>query len=217
MRLQGDAGVEGGGVELPVPEQHLDDPDVGVVLQQVRGEAVAQRMHRDALVELGGLCGGVTGAVELARGDRLGGLLAGKEPAARPRHPPPLPQEVEQVGREHREAVLAPLALLDPDQHAGAVDVGDLEVGDLGDAQAAAVSDAEGGTVLQARRVREQERDLLGAEHDRQPLGRGDPGQAVAEPGPAERHMEEEPQGRAGKVHLGRACAERGHVELIAA
>src|SRR5215211_1135033 len=116
--LQGDAGVEGGAVELPVPEQDLDDPDVGVALQEMRREAVAERVHRNALVELGGLCGGVTGPVELAGGDRLGGLLAGEEPAARPLYEPPLPQEVEKVGREHREAVLAALALLDPDQHA---------------------------------------------------------------------------------------------------
>ena len=54
-RLQGNAGVEGCGVELPVPEQHLDDPDVGVALQEMRREAVAERVHRDALVELGGV------------------------------------------------------------------------------------------------------------------------------------------------------------------
>src|SRR3954469_5311411 len=135
-----DAGVEGGGVELPVPEQDLDHPDVGVALQEMRREAVAERVHRDALVELGGLGRSVAGPVELTRGDRLGGLLAGEEPAARALHPPPLPQQVEEVGREHREAVLAPLALLDPDQHAGAVDVCDFEVGDLGDAQAATMA-----------------------------------------------------------------------------
>src|SRR3954453_23903177 len=106
----------------------------------------------------------VAGAIELTRGDRLDQLRAGDQPAARALHPPPLPQQVEEVGREHREAVLAPLALLDPDQHAGAVDVCDFEVGDLGDAQAAAVGDAEGCTVLQAWRVSEQERDLLGTD-----------------------------------------------------
>src|SRR5215217_8397271 len=130
-RLQGNAGVASGAVELSVPEQDLDDADIRLALQEMRREAVAKRVHRDALVELGGFRRGVTGPVELTRGDRLGGLLAGEEPAARPLYEPPLPQEVEEVGREHREAVLAPLALLDPDQHAGAVDVRDLEVGDL--------------------------------------------------------------------------------------
>src|SRR6185295_2786331 len=102
-----------------------------------------------------GLCGGVTGPVELASGDRLNQLLAGKEPPAWPLHPPPLPQEIAQVGREHDIAVLAPLALLDPDQHARAVDIGHLEIDDLGDAQTAAIGDAEGGAVFEARGVRE--------------------------------------------------------------
>src|ERR671913_1970999 len=104
----------------------------------------------------------MAGAVELTRRDWLSRLLAGEEPSSRALHPPPLAQEVEQVGREHDEAVLAPLALLNPDQHAGAVDVGDLQVGDLRDAQAAAVGDAERGAVLEARSMREQQRHLLG-------------------------------------------------------
>jgi hypothetical protein len=33
-----------------VPEQNLDDPDVGSVLQKMRREAVAQRVKRDSLV-----------------------------------------------------------------------------------------------------------------------------------------------------------------------
>jgi hypothetical protein len=64
--------------------------------------------------------------------------------------------------------------------------------------------------------MREQERDLLGAEHDRQPLGLGDPGHAVAEPWSAERDVEEEPQRCAGQVHAGIARAERGQMQLVA-
>src|SRR5204862_447295 len=76
-RLQGDAGGEGGAVELSVAEQNLDDPDIGVARQPMRREAVAQRGPCDALVELGGLCGGVTGPVVLARL-----ILAGLAPSA---------------------------------------------------------------------------------------------------------------------------------------
>src|SRR5918993_4123048 len=42
-------GVEGGVLELGVAEQRLDHPDVDAVLEQVGGEAVAQRMRADAL------------------------------------------------------------------------------------------------------------------------------------------------------------------------
>lgn len=40
-------------VELLVTEQHLDDADILLLLEQVCGEAVAERVHRNALV--GGL------------------------------------------------------------------------------------------------------------------------------------------------------------------
>jgi hypothetical protein len=39
-RLDGDAGVECRGIELLVPEQHLDHADVGLLLEQMCGEAV---------------------------------------------------------------------------------------------------------------------------------------------------------------------------------
>ena len=48
---------------------------------------------------------------------------------------PPLAQQRQQVGREHGVAVAAPLAALDPEQHALAVDVRDLEGCDLRHAQ----------------------------------------------------------------------------------
>ena len=35
--------------QVAVPKQHLDDADVGAGLQQMRGEAVPQRVHRHAL------------------------------------------------------------------------------------------------------------------------------------------------------------------------
>src|SRR5258708_20728477 len=45
-RLEGDARIERRSVELLVPEQHLDHADVGLLLQQMRGEAVPQRVQR---------------------------------------------------------------------------------------------------------------------------------------------------------------------------
>ena len=48
---------------------------------------------------------------------------------------PPLAQQGEQICREHGIAIPATLATLDPDQHALAVDIGDLERRDLGHAQ----------------------------------------------------------------------------------
>ena len=43
--LRRDGGIAGGGVDAAVAEQYLNDPDVGAVLQQVRGEAMAPMPH----------------------------------------------------------------------------------------------------------------------------------------------------------------------------
>ena len=60
-------------------QQHLDDPDVGALLQQVGGEAVAQGVQRDArLAEGRGRRRRMAGAIELTGGDRLGRVAAGE-------------------------------------------------------------------------------------------------------------------------------------------
>jgi len=53
----GDTGVTGGGVEFGVAEQHLDDADVGILFQEMGGEAVPQGMRRHPLLDPGGLGG----------------------------------------------------------------------------------------------------------------------------------------------------------------
>ena len=87
--------------------------------------------------------GGVHGAVELTGGHRVDRVLAGKEPDLRSRRMPPVAQQFEQLGREHHVAIPLPLALLDPQRHALAVDIRHLQVRDLGHAQARAVGDAQ--------------------------------------------------------------------------
>jgi hypothetical protein len=117
-------GVEGGAVELGVPEQHLDDPDVDAVLQQVGGEAVAQRVRPDPLGNVGGLRRLDDDAVELPRADRLHRMLPRKQPAVAMHHAllptdlPPLTQESEQILGEHGVAIAPALAALDAQQHA---------------------------------------------------------------------------------------------------
>src|SRR6201995_3681337 len=48
-RVDGDAGVERGRLELGVAEQDLDDTDVDVLFEQVSGKAVPQGVRRDSL------------------------------------------------------------------------------------------------------------------------------------------------------------------------
>src|SRR5260370_5485520 len=109
-RLGGDAGIERGGVELGVTEQHLDDADIDVLLEQVGGKAVPQGVQRDALVDLRHLGCGVAGAIELARGHRLRRIAAWKQPTPGPRRPPPGPPQIEQARRAHDITLLSALA-----------------------------------------------------------------------------------------------------------
>src|SRR5215213_983311 len=95
--LGGHPGVAGGGVELGMAEQHLDDADVDILLEQVGGEAVAQSVQAHGLVDFGQAGGGMTGAVELTRGERADPVLTGKEPALRSGRLPPGAQEFEQL------------------------------------------------------------------------------------------------------------------------
>ena len=59
-----------------MPEQHLDHADVDLLLEQMGGEAVPQRVEGDALVDPGRLSRGVAGAVELACRQRVDRIAA---------------------------------------------------------------------------------------------------------------------------------------------
>ena len=111
-------------------------------------------------------------------------------------------------------AVLAPLALLDADQHARRVNVGHLERHDLADPQPGAVSRAEGGLVLGPRGSFEQPRDFLHAQHQWQLAWLVDYRQTAGKIGPVERHGEEEAQRRDRAVDAGRPHAGLGLVQL---
>src|SRR5258705_93782 len=75
------------------------------------GHIVAQRMHGYALAEVCLFCGGMDGAVQLPRAERVHRIEARKQPAAfehatlRMGHAPPDTQTLEQDRREHRVSV----------------------------------------------------------------------------------------------------------------
>src|SRR3974390_2134076 len=145
------AGVERGRLQLGVAEQHLDHANVGALFEQVGGKAMPQRMRRHALGDARQILGGGDGAVELTGGDRIDRVLAWEEPDLRSRRMPPVAQQFEQLRREHHGAIPLTLALLDPQRHALAVDIGHLEVRDLANSEAGAIRDAARGTTLAAR------------------------------------------------------------------
>src|SRR5207237_2665487 len=84
------------------------------------------------------------------------------------------------------------LALLDANDHAGAVNVRDLERDDLRGAQSRPIGNAQRRLVLEARRRIQQTRHLLRAQHDRQPPPPPDQRPVGHRVRPAPRHHEQE-------------------------
>src|SRR5262249_61643220 len=70
-RRSGDAGVKRRGVELGVTQKGLNHANIDILLKQMRGEAVPQRVWRDVLLDPSGLGGGVDGTAGLAGRQRL--------------------------------------------------------------------------------------------------------------------------------------------------
>src|SRR5258708_21322898 len=108
-----DLGVEGGVVQLRVPEQDLDDADINAVLEEMGGETVPQRVRSDPLGDLRGLCRLDDDAMELPGADWLHGVLSWKQPTVAMHHAllvpdlPPLAQQGQQIRREHGIAIPA--------------------------------------------------------------------------------------------------------------
>src|SRR6266511_2811999 len=93
-------------------EQHLNHANIDVLLQEMGGEAVPQRMRRHVLLDPGRLRSRVAGAGKLTCGDRLEWIAAREQPAPRAADQPPITQQIEQTRRQHRVAVLTAFALL---------------------------------------------------------------------------------------------------------
>jgi hypothetical protein len=94
----GDPGVERRGVELGVPQQDLDHADVDVLLEEVGGEAVPERVRRHPLLDLGHVGGSMAGAIELTCGQRQQRIAAREQPGLRPCDAIPVAQQLEQLG-----------------------------------------------------------------------------------------------------------------------
>src|SRR5271165_7622285 len=126
------AGVASRRLELVVSNQRLNHPNVRAPLEQMGREGMAKRMKGERLAQPGGFRGLLEQSAELARGHWLMIATAGKQPAlfrrnagvmlGRPRLPP-LPQQVEDLGRQHHVSVLAAFRLHDADDHLLTVDV----------------------------------------------------------------------------------------------
>src|SRR6201998_4938743 len=97
----GDVGIAGCRVQLGMAQQHLNHPHVDIVLQQMRGERMAQCMRCPPAAEPRGLCRHRADAVELAHRYWPQRVLTRKQPASRPALQPPCAEQREKLRRQH--------------------------------------------------------------------------------------------------------------------
>jgi hypothetical protein len=98
-------------------------------------------------------------------------------------------------------AISSALAAFDADQHARAIDVTEPERRHLGNPQARAIGDGQGGTMLEAFGRRQQASDFFGTQHRRQLAGIAQADELAGQIRPVERVREEEAQRGHGAVH----------------
>src|SRR5215472_5095665 len=215
-RADGDAGVKRRRVELLVSEQNLDDANIGLLLQKMRGKAVPQRMNADTLGDAGTPGCQANDPMQLAR-TRMLPAVAGKQPGLTGRHPallardaPPFAQYLKQDGRENDVPILLALALLDPDEHPVTIDIGELERDDLRGSQAGGISQAQDRPVLDVRRRGEQPTDLLRAQNNGQATRLAGRDELLGKIVAFQCDLEEEPQGSGADVGGSHRRPDRG-------
>jgi hypothetical protein len=176
----GDARVARRRIQFVVTQNRLNHPDIGAALQQMRREAVAQRVQRDRLLDPGHIGGLMEQAAELAGGDWRALAGAGEQPAMLLWNAgvvtdralwPPFAQQGQHLGRQHDIAVLAAFRLHDADDHLRAVDIADPEPDHLVGTQAATVGDRQHNTRLDARCHSQDALDLVRVQHQWQLQG----------------------------------------------
>ena len=151
-------------------EQQLDGAQIGAGFEQVNGKGMAEQVRRDRLVDVGLPSRLSAGGVDRQRRNRLSGQVAGEQPLFGAGGAPVAAQQVEQHGREHDVAVLAPFALFDADDHALAVDGGGGQTDGLRNPQTRRIADGQDDAVLQHLDGIEEPAHLVAAQHDRQML-----------------------------------------------
>src|ERR1035438_4188557 len=214
--LRGQVQIPGCHLQILMAEQKLDGAQVGTGFEQMRGPGMANQVRRNSLTNAGLLrCLGACqphdlvadGLLVIAMHPRREQIGAGLEPS------PVDAQVLEQGWAQGQIAVLVALAIDHMEDHALAVDVGDLQPGQFGAAHAGSVKHQQQGALKQAAAGVDQTCDFFLAEDVGQLLPHLGIGQKLAELMTMKRANVEEPQ--CGHVVLDRSRAELEFPEQV--
>jgi len=169
--LGGDVHVQGGCLDGAVAEQDLDETQVGAVLHEMGGEAVAEHMGGHPLRNAGGTAGAGDGPLHGALVEGATRVAARKQPVGGPMQAPVAAKRIEQERREHRLALHIALAVADHDDPPGAVDVTEAKMEGLRDPEPGAVEGHGDGALFERGESGEKPGDLIPAQDHRTALG----------------------------------------------
>jgi hypothetical protein len=108
-----------------------------------------------------------TGAINGGWRDRLARAVTGKQPLSGTGALPIVPENGQQFGRQHDIAIFVPLSLVNPNDHALAIDRGGLEADGFGDSQTGRVTDGQKDAVFKIIHRAQKARDFVLAQNDR--------------------------------------------------
>ena len=160
-----------GRADIGVSEKELNGVQVGTGFQQVGGEAVTQSVGRDGFLDAG-FGGGLAHKIENRFGcDGFVFDVPWEEPVLGAVDFPMLAEGVEENRGEHDVAVLSSFPLLDVDEHAVVVDVGDPEMAGFRDSEAGSVEGHQEGALGERDGGLQQAGDFFRAEYGGQEFG----------------------------------------------
>lgn len=151
-------------------------------------------MHADPLAETRRGRRRAASGVQNGRLDRIIRNATRKQIRRRTRQPPIAAQNAQERRRQHRIALLAAFAMLDPHHHAVAVDIADLQHNDLGDPEPRRVSRRQRDARLQAGNGFQKSHDLVAAQDRRQLARRSGVNDPLGDRLLAKRHAVKEPK-----------------------
>ena len=105
--------VARGGLQTPMPEQEWNRAQVGAGFKEMDRERVPKRVRENRLGEKHASGGDLARIPDCVHCDRRLRSGAWKEPVPGPGNLPPVPQDCQQLRREHHVAVLLPLTVRD--------------------------------------------------------------------------------------------------------
>ena len=177
-------------------QKELDHSHIGAGVQEVSCETVTKGMDRRLLGDAGALQGALADAVDGTSGEGLSCPLGWKKPLPRPLRTPVLTEECEENSGERDHAVFLALALTDMDNPARAVDIGNLQSGDLRHSKSCSVAGREDCPVLGIGDGVEELEHLIPGEDRGKVLFLSCHGYVLQDPRPADRDLVEESESR---------------------